>query len=657
MAAKLGRLGVTTVADLINHYPRRYDDFSQVLPIRAMKPGLVTFRGTIAQVAARRSQAKRLHITEAILTDGTGTLKAVWFNQPFLAKTIPIGTEVQVSGKLEFRNNDLALQSPAIEAVGRGNKDTARIVPVYDETSGLTSKQIRGLILPLLPQLRELPETLPPEVVNAEKLMSYAEALSEIHFPSNTQSLEQARQRLGFEELFYLILASLVIKQEIQTEKAPVIMFDNDVAKQFVGSLPFQLTNAQRAAAWQILQDLEKPMPMNRLLEGDVGSGKTVVAAMVAAMAMARGFQVALMVPTEILARQHEAKIGQLLGSVGYEVELILARSKLKGQRSKLQGPRLIVGTHALLSESVEFENLGLVIIDEQHRFGVNQRLSLKQKAGRLPHLLSMTATPIPRSLALTVYGDLDVTVIDELPPGRQPVETKVVKPNEREAVYSKIDAEIGQGRQVFVVCPLIEESDKLGAKSVVAEADRLQKTVFKHRRIGVLHGKLPAVEKQLIMDQFIGGQIDLLVATSVIEVGIDIPNATIMMIEGADRFGLASLHQLRGRIGRGAHSSYCFLLTEIMAPAIMERLGALERTNDGFRLAQIDLEMRGAGHIYGTAQHGRLDLQLADIGDTKLVAKVRAAADRFCQNGSAMVKYPYVIERVNALKTITTLD
>ncbi|HSH31869.1 MAG TPA: ATP-dependent DNA helicase RecG [Candidatus Saccharimonadales bacterium] len=659
---KLGRLGVVTIGDLIGHYPRRYDDFSKITPIRAMKPGLVTIKGQILTVGSRRSQRRKLTITEAIITDGTGTVKAVWFNQAYLKTTLPIGSDVLVSGRLEFKNSDLALQGPVVEPVAAETKDTARIVPVYPETEGLSSKQLRGLVLPLLPQLGGLPETLPPPVVAAARLLPRGEALTEIHFPTSMPALERARRRLAFEELFFLITTSLIIKREIKTEAAPVIEFQPEVAKRFTGLLGFKLTDAQRAAAWQILKDLDRDQPMNRLLEGDVGSGKTVVATLAAVMAIASGHQAALMVPTEILARQHFAKIEPLLAQLGYRSTLIVGKQAAADKRQATEAvasgqTNLVIGTHALLSAPVNFCNLGLVIIDEQHRFGVGQRQTLKQKAGQLPHLLSMTATPIPRSLALTVYGDLDISVIDALPPGRQPIVTQVVKRSQRDQVYQAVDAEIAAGRQVFVVCPLIEESDKLGAKSALAEAERLQKSIFGHRRIAVIHGKLAAADKQAVMERFVDGQIDILVATSVIEVGIDVPNASVMLIEGADRFGLASLHQLRGRIGRGQHQSRCYLLYDSLSPAVAQRLGAMERTSDGFRLAQIDLELRGPGQIYGLQQHGVLDLEMADIADAKLVSEVRAAAQEFLRDEEVMLQYPQIVEQVNKLKTVTSLD
>jgi ATP-dependent DNA helicase RecG len=661
---KLARLGIHTLSDLIHHYPRRYDDFSKIIPIRLMRPGNVTFKGEIERVAGRYARARKLHLTEAIISDGTGTVKAIWFNQQYLAKTIPTGTPVLVSGELKFKNNDLAMQSPAIEPVGPGRvtKDTARIVPVYPETEGLSSKQLRGLIQPVLPLIGTTPETLPGPVIAATKLMPLERALREIHFPSSQASLTKARHRLAFEELWYLVLTSLVIKHEIKTETAPTIEFKVEAAKAFVDALDFELTPHQKQAAWEIFQDMARGQPMNRLLEGDVGSGKTVAATMSAVMALASGFQAALMVPTEILARQHAAKITPLLAKLGYEAVLILGRQPAAERATALArlgqgGPLLVIGTQALLGEAVSFPNLGLVIIDEQHRFGVEQRGQLKAKSGRLPHLLAMTATPIPRTLQLTVYGDLDISIIEGLPPGRQRITTQVIEAGKTDTAYNFINAQIEAGRQGFIVYPLINPSDVLETRSATAEYERLKSGPFQHRRLGLLHGRLGPEEKQAVMEAFARGDLDLLVATSVIEVGIDVPNATIMLVEGAERFGLAALHQLRGRVGRGAHPSYCFLVSGSKAPGTAERLRALERSADGFRLAQIDLELRGPGQIYGRRQHGTLDLQLADISDAKFLATVRNEALKFLSDPGAMLKYPQVAAKVNSLKAVTSLD
>lgn len=664
MEQKLARLKIYTVGDLITHFPRRYDDFSQIIPIREMKPGNVTFRGVIERVASRYARTRKLHITEAIISDGTGTIKAIWFNQQYLAKSLPMKTEVMVSGNLLFKNNDLALQSPAIEAISesKDTKDTARIVPIYPETEGLSSKVIRGLILPLLPLAATLDETLPQSIVNSAALVSRAEALREIHFPTDMETLAAARNRLAFEELWFLMLASLTIKHEIMTETAPAIEFQASIAQAFTAVLSFDLTDSQRKAAWEILMDLKHSRPMNRLLEGDVGSGKTVISALSAVMVMSAGYQVSLMAPTELLARQHYKNLSILLEKLGYETLLVLGKQTASERKAALAriesaGPMLVIGTQALIGDKVTFPKLGLAMIDEQHRFGVVQRQELKAKAGLLPHLLSMTATPIPRTLQLTVYGDLDISVIEGLPPGRKPIKTKVVGAKERAETEKFIDAQIEEGRQVYVVCPLVEASDVLDAKAAVIEAERLANGPFKHRRIGLIHGKLSSAEKQAVMENFALGQIDILVATSVIEVGIDVPNAAIMLIEGAERFGLAALHQIRGRVGRGEHASFCFLVTDSKSTTAAERLGALEKSQDGFRLAQIDLELRGPGQIYGRRQSGDLDLQFADTTDSVFLALVRNEALNFLKMPDSLIKYPEIAAKIQSLKAVTSLD
>jgi len=664
VAGQLARLGIHTWGDLLHHYPRRYEDYSQLVSIADVQLGAVTIAGTVEKIAARRSFKRKLTITEAIINDGTGTVKAVWFNQPHLPKSIPEGTEVVLSGRLEFKDSNLSLSSPLWEKSDRSGTNTGRILPIYPETEGLTSKQLRTFVSYILPLVSEsdVEDRLPKPIINQHHLMSYYKALFGIHAPENSEQLEQAQHRLAFEELFMLQAASLLIKQDIQTEVAPQIHFDQKLAKKFVSTLPFTLTDGQRAAAWQILQDIDNTHPMNRLLEGDVGSGKTVVAAMAASMAVAQGFQVTLMVPTEILARQHAASLSELLKPLGVEVGLLVA-SQPKIKRAQVEkelvggAPMLVIGTQALLTGSVELPKLGLVIVDEQHRFGVNQRQVLKQKAGSLPHLLSMTATPIPRSLMLTIYGDLDLSVLKELPAGRKKIITKIVKAIDRNTTYQHIDAQIEEGRQVFIVCPLIDPSDMSGTKSVKAEADRLQKTIFKHRRIATLHGKLKADEKQVIMDDFINCKTDILVSTTVIEVGVDVPNASIMLIEGAERFGLAALHQLRGRVGRGEHQAYCYLAPSSDNANSIQRLQAMERTTDGFRLAQIDLDLRGAGQIYGLRQHGTLDLRFAGLDDAELIAATRKAADDFVHDKSAMLQYPHTMQQIHALKAVTSLD
>jgi len=657
----LAAIGINTVADLLNYYPRRWETYQSINRIQNIKPGLVSFEAKVENVAMRRSNRhKRLTITEAILSDDTGTVRAVWFNQPYLAQTLIKGVNYRFRGNYEYKNGYISLASPSFEKAGVDtNKED--IITIYPETKKITSVIIRKLVSQCLDYINQLEDILPEEISQKHKLITFEQAIKFLHQPKDMHELELAKRRISFEEIFELVLTGLVIKQNIKTSPGAVIDYDAEAAKKFVDLLDFELTAAQKKAAHKILEDINSDKPMNRMLEGDVGSGKTLVALMAAVMANNSGYQSAIMVPTEILARQHFFGAQNLLGKLGINVGLLISAMKKSEREEVLEKIKngeidCVIGTHALISKGVEYKKLGLVVVDEQHRFGVNQRSTLKGKAEYMPHVLTMTATPIPRSLALVVYGDLDVSIIDELPPGRKPISTKLVKEIDRLHVYAHIDSLISQGQQVYLVCPLINESDKLGVKSVETEYKVLQKTVFKHRRIGMVHGKLKAEDKQHIMTEFKEGKLDMLLATSVIEVGVDVPNATIMIIEGAERFGLAALHQLRGRVGRGDKQSHCYLFSDSDNPATIKRLQALEKTNDGFRLAQIDLELRGPGEIYGTMQSGILDLRIADIYDHKLVSEVKEAAEAFI-NKHNLLEYPQLAEKVNGLKSITTLD
>lgn len=652
-------LNIETIGDLLQHYPRRWEDYSKLVKISALTPGLVSLRATVERVATKRTARKHLLVTEAILADATGTTKAVWFNQPFIMQTLKTGQEYIFRGDFGFRGGNLGFTQPEFEIAD--DNAAGKIIPIYPENKVINSKILQKLVAQVIGLTDSIDDLLPDSILAAEKLMPYGEALRQLHLPSSAAKLEAAKQRLAFEELFFLILTGLVIKAEIKTETAPKIKFDLKTVKALLEQLPFELTPAQKAAAWQIFQDIEKDQPMSRLLKGDVGSGKTVVALMSAALAIRSGYQVAIMAPTEILARQHLSSINLIINPLGFEAELLVAGLKAADkkaihQRIATGEAKLVIGTHALLSEKVNFKNLGLVIVDEQHRFGVVQRQQLKTKAERLPHLLSMTATPIPRSLALVIYGELDLSTINELPPGRKPIKTEVVEPAGRAKAYAQIDQLLQKGQQAFIVCPLIDPSDIAGQRSVTTEFERLQRTVFAHRRIGLVHGRLSADEKQAAMADFSSGNLDILVATSVIEVGVDVPNATVMIIEDAERFGLAALHQLRGRVGRSDKQSYCFLLSSSDNEQSLTRLQALERTNDGFRLAQIDLEMRGPGEIYGQRQHGKLNLRLASILDTELINRAKTQAEAFLKTENVL-KYHQMVARINQLKTITTLD
>jgi len=719
LAKKLAVLGVKTISDLIENYPRRYEDFSNVVPLNKIRPGIVTIEARIGQVTGRYVR-RGMHITEALASDDTGSVRLVWFNQPYRAGAIKHGQGYYISGEYALRRGRFSITNPSVELVSDFPVNTARIIPIYRETKGLKSFQIRKLVREAADIVKEMPEHLPGWLLKEQKLMDYKSAALQMHFPSSEDELGKAKARLGFEEVFQLTLAALLNKQELTREKGLAIPFNEKLAKDFVAKLPFKLTDAQRKATWQIYKDMDGSSqhshlsamqgsseqrtemykdstskeqsqlltqrraksgsrvagsaskqadavrmvgPMNRLLEGDVGSGKTVVAAMAALMAMEQGFQSAMMSPTEILARQHANTLYKLLANVGRggQVDLLIGGLKPKQKqevrnRIKSGDIKLMVGTHALIAERVDMHKLGLIIIDEQHRFGVDQRKKLQAKAGHMPHVLHMSATPIPRSIALTLYGELDISILDELPPGRKAVATKICSPNSRAQLNAQIDKQLEAGRQMFIVCPLISDTDLSRGLSAEEVYERVANIDFKHRRVALLHGKLKSAEKDKVMQAFLNHEFDILVTTTVIEVGVDVPNATIMLIEGAERFGLAQIHQLRGRVGRGAHQSYAFLmLSDSKAPS--QRLRALENTTDGFKLAELDLQLRGPGAIYGTMQHGALDLRVAKLTDTKLIATARNAAQEFIKKGEDLGKYPHLQARVARLRAITNLN
>ncbi len=662
LAKKLAILGIKTAGDLITNYPRRYDDYSNVTPIRDLKPGQITLEAKISHVTGRYVR-RGMHITEAIATDKTGSVRLVWFNQPYRAGAIKYDQPYYIGGEFALRRGRFSIANPSVELVSDFPINTARIIPIYRETKGLKSFAIRKLIRQAINNTKELDEHLPPWLIEEQNLISFSKAVMEMHFPSSAKALQDARRRLGFEEVFQLSLAALLNKHELYRNKSLAISFHAELARDFVAKLPFKLTDSQRKAAWKIYKDLDKTEPMNRLLEGDVGSGKTVVAAMAALMALKQRFQVAFMAPTEILARQHADSLYKLLQNIDYQSHVGLLIGGLKSKekelaRSKIAGGEigLMVGTHALITEKVDMHKLGLVIIDEQHRFGVEQRKKLQAKAGHMPHVLHMTATPIPRSLALTLYGELDISILDELPPGRLPINTKIWSPNSRKQLYERINKEIDAGRQVFIVCPLIEDSETSGGLSVEEVFERVSKSDFKQRRIGLLHGRMKSSEKDLVMRKLLNREYDILVSTTVIEVGVDVPNATIMVIEGAERFGLAQIHQLRGRVGRSEHQSYCYLIpSDSKEPS--QRLKALENMTDGFKLAELDLKLRGPGAIYGTMQHGALDLRVANLSDIKLIVAARNSAQKFIDKNEKLEKYTHLSDRVNTLRAVTNLN
>lgn len=660
-AERLALAGLHTVGDLIMFLPRRHEDFSEVVNISDIRPGKATIKARCEKISTRPVR-RGLRLTTATLADDTGKLQAVWFNQPYRATQLAKpDEEFFFSGEFEFSYNRYQLTNPSTEKVSDMPVQTDRLLPVYRSISGLKSQVVRKVLAELRPLMTMLPETLPPGIVHGEKLISRSEAILGMHFPKSAEDIEKARERLAFEELFQLLLASQLNKQENAKLIGWSIPFEQPVVAGFVKKLPFELTGAQRRAAWEIIQDFESQTPMNRLLQGDVGSGKTVVAGLAARQAASAGFQTAVMAPTEILAVQHAETLRNLLKPFGVQVGLLTGSVKGKARQvlyeNILNGSvEVVVGTHALIQERVKFHSLGFVVVDEQHRFGVAQRQELLKKSPHMPHMLAMTATPIPRSLALTVYGELDVSVLNERPKGRKEIKTKIWSPNSRAQLYEFVDKEIASGRQAYVICGLIDDNTESDRKSVEAEYKRLQGSVFKHRRIGLLHGKLKPDEKDDVMSKFASGELDILISTTVVEVGVDVPNSTVMIIEDADTFGLAQLHQLRGRVGRSEHQSYCFLVTSDSSKP-SERLREVERSTDGFYLAEVDLKLRGPGEIYGRAQHGALNLQIATLADTRLIARAQRGAKAFAESGEDITKYDELAREVGKYQRLTTLS
>ncbi len=672
---KLKRLGIKTVRDLLWHFPYRYQDFSNLTPISDVKIGeTVCIQGEIVEIKIRQTWKRRMFLTTALVKDKTGSIKVIWFNQPYLINTLQAKDGVYLAGKTSKGPKGMYLSSPSYEKISSRKSDksklvhTGRIVPVYPETEGLSSRWLRFILKPLLTKFQdEIQDYLPEKIRKKHGLLDIKKALWQIHFPDSMELAQQARQRFSFEELFILSLMILREKMKLMTEKSISIPIHIEVIKEFVDSLPFKLTNAQKKCSWRILKDLEKTRPMNRLLEGDVGSGKTVVAVMAALNVARAGFQIGFMAPTEILANQHFQEISKLLNGFDLSIGLLTGKkSKLKNRkmaRNKLlekikQGKvDILIGTHALIQESVKFGKLALVVLDEQHRFGVEQRAKLTLKSELIPHLLSMTATPIPRTLALTVYGDLDLSLIDEMPKGRKKVMTKIVAPKQRKETYQFIREQVKNKRQIFVICPRIESSNNgtinswTDTKTIKQEYKKLSEEIFPKFKIDMLHGRMKTSEKEKIMKKFKKGKTDILVSTSVVEVGIDVPNATVMMIEGAEKFGLAQLHQFRGRVGRGDYQSYCFLLTSSSSPKTNKRLRALKSCENGFELAEKDLEIRGPGELLGSRQWGIPDLSMASLKDVFLVEKTRNTAKELLNKDPQLKKHPLLQKRLKLFR------
>jgi len=655
---QLYKLGLKTLEDLLFYFPFRYDDFTQVRTIADLTPNQVaTIKVKIDLIANRRSPRQRKMITEAVVSDDSGQLNVVWFNQPFLTKTLSVGNEVYLAGKISDDYN-LQMISPFYEKVSPYSTLTSRLQPVYPLTGSLTQKQMRYWIKQALPLIKEIKEFLPKDLLKKNNFINISPALENIHFPKSKQLLAKAQDRLKFDELFLIQLKIQKYKKQLAKAKSPKVKFLEKATKDFVAKLPFKLTDDQKKSAWEILLDLEKEKPMNRLLEGDVGSGKTIVVGLAILNAALNGFQSALMAPTEILAQQHFESLAEVL-SPKVKVALLTRTDKRIFGKDKITKKKilekllsgeidLVIGTHALITEEVKIKDLALVVVDEQHRFGVDQRKKLVERGVNLvPHFLSLTATPIPRSLVLTLYGDLDLSIIKEKPKGRKPIITRLVTENNRPQAYKFIKEKVKEGQQVFVICPLIEESDKLGVKSVTEEYEKLTKHIFPDLKIAMLHGKLKPKEKEQVMSDFKAKKLDILISTSVVEVGVDVPNATMMVIEGANRFGLAQLHQFRGRVGRGKEQSYCLLFGQDLTDIAFKRLKALEKYNDGFKLAELDLELRGPGEVYGTRQSGLPDLKIATLTDLELIKKAQHEAMEYVDK---LGKNPLLKEKVESM-------
>jgi ATP-dependent DNA helicase RecG len=710
-AKKLKKFGIKTVQDLLFYFPTRYDDYSEITTISQAKNKLgevACVQGEIIEIETTPSLYGRMAITKAVVQDRTAQINVLWFNQPYLEKSLKENDFICLAGKITLGKEGLFFNSPTYEKINEIGENeelthTGRIVPVYSETRGVTSRWLRYVIKPLLYRFADqIQETLPKEIIKKYKFLPIQEAVWQLHFPDSFEHADAAKSRFSFEDIFLIQLNVLKEKIKLMQKKAAACPMSADLMKTFTDSLPFQLTDSQKKCAFAILKDLEKTVPMSRLLEGDVGSGKTVVATMAALSAVKNGHQVAFMAPTEILAKQHFRSISEMLKNFDVSIGLMTgkdARIFRKGETFEVSKKSfngdlesgqidIAIGTHSLIQKNVAFKDLALVILDEQHRFGVEQRDHLIKNKKTVPHLLSMTATPIPRTLALTVYGDLDLSLIDEMPANRKKIKTIIVEPAQRKEAYDFIRKEVEGGKGVFVIFPKIDSlatkakealekngpmtgsfvpqnypSALLGAndlgrlginevKALKEEYERLSKEVFPDLRITMLHGKMKAAEKERIMLDFKKGEIDILLSTSVVEVGVDVPRATIMMIEGAERFGLSQLHQFRGRVGRSDMQSYCFLFTTDPSMLNRRRLKALVESNNGFELAEKDLEIRGPGSLYGTQQWGVPDIAMQGLSNIFLVEKTRAAAKEILEKDPELKEYPELKERLKQFQT-----
>ena len=648
-AELMHKAGIFSLRDLIYYLPRTYENFQQAQKITDLRPGQVTIKAKVSEVKLSR-KGRGLTIVEAALRDDSGAIRAIWFNQPYRVKQLNTNKDYYFTGKMEFSYGRYQIMNPAVNVADDVEKiNTDELQPVYPARGTLKSQDFKKFIKAIENQIALSPDMIPI-------FPGRAEALLNVHFPEDEKMAKDGRDYLATEELFCLLLASRLNRQQNEKLKTTPIKADIESLKRLIAGLPFKLTNAQRRATWEIIQDLAQETPMNRLLQGDVGSGKTMVAALSAYIAAKAGMQTALMAPTEVLATQHAESLSKTFGGE-LKIALLTGSTKHKEELKKhikAGEVDLVIGTHALITDDTEFKNLGLAIIDEQHRFGVAQRQKLLAKAHTMPHLLSMTATPIPRSLQLTIFGDLAVSILDELPAGRQPIATKVVAQKAQEQMWRDIEKELAQKHQVYYICKKIDESNASELSSVKKEYKRIAQK-YPDYNVGLLHGKMKPAEKDEVMTLFSSGEIDILVSTTVVEVGVNVPNATVMAIADADQYGLSQLHQLRGRVGRGSAASYCYLVNSKDAPS--RRLREIENSQDGFYLAEVDLKLRGPGEIYGSLQHGALDLRIATITDTKLVHRADQLVKEFIKQGRDVLEYKELSAAVRKYQRLTTLN
>ena len=700
---RLKKMKIKTIEDLLFHFPHSYENFSNILPISKVKVNeICCLQGKVIDIKTSRTWKKKMFITEVIVQDKTASIKVFWFSRPYIAKSLKKDDWICLAGKVSSDQNGFFLSNPTYEKILEvENKlsvdtltHTGRMIPVYPETEGLSSRWLRSILRPLLAQFKnQIPEVLPEEILKKYNFISRSQAIWQIHFPDSASLAEKARKRFVFEELFLIQVFILNEKLKLNKEKSPAISFNVKITKRFVDSLSYKLTDAQRKSTWQILKDMENPRPMSRLLEGDVGSGKTIVAVIAALNVVKAGYQVAFMAPTEILAKQHFQEVSRLLRPLKIRIALLtgkedkiislklenetieISRRKLL-ERTKKGEIDILIGTHSLIQDKVKFSlpnkekigGLGLCIVDEQHRFGVEQRAKLIQRSTDskkriIPHLLSMTATPIPRSLALTIYGDLDLSILDEMPKGRKKIITKVIPPKERNKAFDFIRQQVEMGNQAFIICPRIDSSGKKtnstwnNVKAVKQEYEKLSEQVFPDLNVEMMHGKMKTGERTKIMRNFKNKRIDILISTSVVEVGIDIPDATVMMIQGAERFGLAQLHQFRGRVGRSDIQSYCFLLTDSASKKTNQRLKAIIKAEDGFELSEKDLEIRGPGSLYGGKQWGIPDLAMKNFQNIPLLEKTKTSALEILRQDPTLKKYPGLKDKLKKFQKIIHLE